>query len=84
MQLTPSDIEIDDEADAAYVRVSAASVARTREIAEGILVDFDADDQVTGVEILGLGKRVGSGDRVSYLNGLVAGLLLGPVRTAAE
>ena len=84
MQRVMSDIEIDDEADAAYVRVAARPVARTQEVAEGVLVDFDADEQITGVEVLDLGKRVGTGDRVSYLNGLVAGLLLRPIGAAAE
>jgi len=37
-------IEIDNEADAAYVRISKARVAQTREVADGILIDLDAND----------------------------------------
>ena len=77
-------IEIDEEADAAYVRLSTAPIARTQEIADGILVDFDAHDEMVGVEVLGLSDRVGSGDNASYLNGLVAGLRLRPAAAAAE
>ena len=77
-------IEIDEEADAAYVRLSTAPIARTQEIADGILVDFDAHDEMVGVEVLGLSDRVGSGDNASYLNGLVAGLRLRPATAAAE
>ena len=79
-----TEIEIDEQADAAYVRVAASSVQRTEEIADGILIDLDADGELVGVEVLDLQGRVGSGDRNSYLNGLVAGLKLLPARTAAE
>jgi len=78
------EIEIDEEADAAYVRLGAGSVARTEEIADGILIDLDADGELVGVEVLDLQRRVHGGDRNSYLNGLVAGLRLLPARTAAE
>ena len=84
MQLNDGAIEIDREADAAYVRLSAAAVVRTEEIHDGIVVDFDADDGVVGVEVLGLRDRVGAGDDLSFLRGLVAGLQAGPIRTAAE
>jgi uncharacterized protein YuzE len=74
-------IEIDDEADAAYVRVSAAPVAHTEEVGEGIMVDLDVNNDLAAVEVLGLREKVGTDDRTSYLHGLVAGLRL---RTAAE
>ena len=83
MQNATYQIEIDDEADAAYVRVSDAPVARTDEVADGIIVDFAANDEIVGVEVLGLRERVGSGDGVSYLSGLVAGLRLRPAIEAA-
>ncbi len=79
-----TEIEIDEQADAAYVRVAATSVDRTEEIADGILVDFDANGELIGVEVLDLQRRVGGDDRNSYLNGLVAGLKLLPARTAVE
>ena len=84
MQDMQDDIEIDEETDAAYVRVSASPVARTQELADDIIVDFDAGDRLVGVEVLGLRRRVEKGDRLSYLRGLVAGLQLGPVGAAAE
>ena len=77
-------IEIDEEADAAYVRVSAAPIARTEEIADGIVVDFDAENEMVGFEVLNLSLRVGTGDRTSFLNGLRAGLGLRPASAAAE
>lgn len=77
-------IEIDEEADAAYVRISNRSIDRTEEIADGILLDFDVDRELAGVEVLDLRRRVRGGDPNSYLQGLVAGLKLLPARTAAE
>ena len=76
MQNNTFSIEIDDEADAAYVQVTTAPVAYTQEVADGILIDLDANDELAGVEILGLRNRVGTDDRASYLHGLVAGLRL--------
>jgi uncharacterized protein YuzE len=81
---TPNDIEIDEEADAAYVRLSGESVARTQRISDDVIVDFDAHDHLVGVEVLSLRDRVPRGDYLAYLRGLVEGLQLGPARTAAE
>ena len=77
-------IEFDHEADAAYVRIASGSIARTSEVADGILVDFDFDDEMLGVEVLDVHGRVGAGDRVSYLNGLIAGLRVRPRTAVAE
>jgi uncharacterized protein YuzE len=75
-------IEFDDEADGAYVHIAGGSIARTTEVADGILMDFDSRDEMLGVEVLDIHGRVGARDKVSYLNGLVAGLRVRP-RTAA-
>ena len=75
-------IEIDEQADAAYARVSHAIVARTSEVADGLILDFDRDDEVVGVEVLGLRSRVGDSDPESYLRGLIAGLRLRQLNAA--
>jgi uncharacterized protein YuzE len=77
-------IEIDEWADAAYARVTETPVARTEEVADGIVVDLDAKDEMVGVEVLGLRDRVGTGDNTSYLIGLVAGLRSRRITAAAE
>ena len=77
-------IEIDAEADAGYVHVTQAPVARTYEVADGIIVDFDVTGDMVGVEVLALRHRVGTGDDASYLNGLVEGLRVRPTTAAAE
>ena len=65
----------DDEADAAYATLSSGTVARTEQVSEGILVDFDAEGRVLGLEVLGLKARLGSADVSSYLQGLAEGAL---------
>ena len=78
------EIDIDEQADAAYVRVAAGQVQETQEVADGILVDWDSAGSLLGVEVLGLKQRVRGGDASSFLRGLIAGLKLLPTRTAAE
>lgn len=77
-------VEIDDQADAAYVRLSGQPVVRTAELASGIMVDFDSQERVIGVEILGLRRRVGAGDARSFVQGLVEGLQVRALHPAAE
>jgi uncharacterized protein YuzE len=80
---TITTISIDTDADAAYLRLAEEPVARTEERGEGIIVDYGADGQPVGVEVLGVRRRVGTGDPHSYLRGLIEGLLV-PLREAAE
>jgi uncharacterized protein YuzE len=77
-------VEIDQEADAAYVRLTPGEVARSEEIDDGIVVDFAADDRIVGIEVLRLRKRVGAGDDLSFLLGLMTGLQAGPIGAAPE
>jgi uncharacterized protein YuzE len=84
MQSAKHQIEIDAQVDSAYVRLSSAPIVRTQEIADGIFADFDANNQMVGVEVLCVRDRVGAGDSESYLKGLVAGLRLRRMSEAAE
>ena len=68
-------ISIDPEADAAYVALSAAKVARTEEVGGGILIDYDADGRPVGIEVLSVKSRVGTSEAGSYLRGLAEGVL---------
>jgi uncharacterized protein YuzE len=45
-------IEFDPDARAFYIRVGGHEVERTQAVADSVNVDFDAYDQVVGVEIL--------------------------------
>jgi len=50
-------ITYDREVDALYIRFLKATVT-TREVAEGIAVDYAADGRVAGIEILDASKRL--------------------------
>jgi len=50
-------IEFDQEADALYVQIHEAYVAHVKEIEEGVIVDFDRDRKIIGIEILDVTKR---------------------------
>lgn len=44
--------EYDPEADAAYIRFSSESVLESEEVADGIVLDFDAAGRIVGMEVL--------------------------------
>ncbi|NOU01717.1 MAG: DUF2283 domain-containing protein [Gallionella sp.] len=50
-------IEFDQLADALYVNFAEGEVERTEEIKPGMLLDYDADGNVLGVEVLRVSKR---------------------------
>jgi uncharacterized protein YuzE len=55
----------DPAADAAYLYLTERGtempdVARTEEVAAGLMLDFDQEDRVIGVEILGVSKLPGA------------------------
>jgi len=50
-------LEYDEEADAFYIEFSAEEVAETREVKEGILMDFSARGDICGIEVLHVSKR---------------------------
>jgi uncharacterized protein YuzE len=49
--------EYDPDVDAAYLTLRRARVAESEEVRPGLVVDFDADDEIIGVEILRFTKR---------------------------
>lgn len=51
----------DPEADAAYVHLGGAAVKDSEEVAPGVVLDFDADGRVVGVELLNASKNLAAG-----------------------
>lgn len=51
-------ITYDPAVDALYIYLSDAEAASTREVAEGVQLDLDAEGRVIGIEILGYRERV--------------------------
>lgn len=48
---------IDKEADALYLRLDDSAIIESEEVAPGIVLDFNTQNEVVGVEILNLSKR---------------------------
>ena len=51
-------LKVDRESDALYLRLDETAVVESEEIQPGVVLDYDAADNVIGVEILNLSKRV--------------------------
>ena len=51
-------ITYDQEADAMYIELQKAEVAKTKKIDENTLLDFDKKGKVIGIEILFVKERV--------------------------
>ncbi len=52
-------IKIDKENDALYLRLDEAEIMDSEEVQPGVILDFNKDNHVVGVEILNLSSRVG-------------------------
>ncbi len=51
-------IRIDRENDALYLRLDESSIVESEEVQPGVILDFNAENQVVGIEILNLSARV--------------------------
>jgi uncharacterized protein YuzE len=51
-------VHFDEQADALYLRLDDSEIIDSEEVKPGIVIDFDAKDQVVGIEILGVKRRV--------------------------
>jgi len=51
-------LKIDKENDALYFRLDESTIIESEEVQPGVILDFNADNQVVGVEILNLTARV--------------------------
>jgi uncharacterized protein YuzE len=50
-------LKVDEKADAVYLRLDDSEIVESEEVSPGIVLDFNADNQVVGVEILNLSRR---------------------------
>jgi uncharacterized protein YuzE len=50
-------LHVDPEADALYLRLNNSKIIDSEEVSPGVVLDYDAKDEVVGVEILYLSKR---------------------------
>jgi uncharacterized protein YuzE len=49
---------VDHKSDALYFRLDESAIIESEGIKPGVILDYDANDNVVGIEILGLSKRV--------------------------
>ncbi len=53
-------LKVDIEADALYLRLDDSRIIESEEVAPGVVLDYNEQNQVVGVEILGISKRAPS------------------------
>ncbi len=51
-------IKIDKENDALYLRLDESEIFESEEVQPGVILDFNKEDRVVGIEILDLSTRV--------------------------
>lgn len=59
-------IEYDPQADAMYIRLGAGPVADSDEVRPGVVLDFDEQGRVIGIEMLGASKQVGNPREMAF------------------
>jgi uncharacterized protein YuzE len=50
-------LKIDEKADALYLRLDDSKIVESQEVSSGVVLDYNEQNQVVGVEILNLSKR---------------------------
>jgi uncharacterized protein YuzE len=50
-------IKIDKESDALYFRLDESRIVESEEVRPGVILDYDQNDRVVGVEFLGISNR---------------------------
>lgn len=51
-------LKIDKQSDALYLRLDEAEIVDSEEVQPGVILDFNKDNRVVGIEILNLSTRV--------------------------
>jgi uncharacterized protein YuzE len=55
-------LTIDPDADALYLRLTDGKIEDSEQVASGVVLDYDAQDNVVGIEMLHLSKRAPKAD----------------------
>lgn len=50
-------LKVDREADALYLRLDDSPIVESEEVSPGVVLDFNQQHQVVGIEMLNLSKR---------------------------
>ena len=58
----------DRKADAVYLNLTDAAILESEEVADGTVVDYDAEGRIVGVEILDASKRTGDPEALKEMS----------------
>jgi len=50
-------LKVDKESDALYFRLDESSIVESEEVQPGVVLDFNAEGKVVGIEMLNLSQR---------------------------
>lgn len=50
-------LKVDKENDALYLRLDEAAIVESEEVQPGVILDFDKDGRMVGIEVLSLSTR---------------------------
>jgi len=50
-------VKLDKNSDTLYFRLDSKQIVESEEIKPGVILDFDENDNVVGIEFLGVSKR---------------------------
>lgn len=59
-------ITYDKSADAMYIRLSDNDVSITEQNSPGVIIDFDVEGNIVGIEIIELSKRTDNPEKLIY------------------
>lgn len=51
-------MSIDSEADAIYIKFMEAEVFESEQVAPGVILDFDSEDNIIGIELLEISRKI--------------------------
>ena len=61
-------VRVDSGADAVYVNFTDRAIKESEEIADGIILDYDAEGRMVGIEILDASKRTEDPDALNHIS----------------
>ena len=61
-------VQVDRDADAGYLELTSAPIEASEEVADGVVLDYDRDGNLVGIEILDASKK-GGADTLRHING---------------
>jgi len=59
-------LKIDKENDALYFRLDESAIVESEEVQPGVILDYDKNNLVVGIEILNLSSRIGK-EKLNFL-----------------